>query len=82
MEIGNTLNTGLQGFQNATNRANEAAQEIASQSVSDSTQKGVNTSDLATSLVDLKTAQVDAEANAKVIKSASDMIGSLLDVTV
>ncbi len=75
------LNTGVQGFQNATSRANQAAHEIATQSVTDSTKDSVNTQDLTESLVDLKTAEIDARANVKVIQSASDLIGTLLDVT-
>ncbi len=80
MEINDALNTGLQGFQEATNRVSEAAQDIASQTVSDSTQESINQEDLVTSLVDLKVAEVDARANAKVIQTASDLVGSLLDV--
>lgn len=80
MEINDALNTGLQGFQEATNRVSEAAQDIASQTVSDTTQESINQEDLATSLVDLKVAEVDARANAKVIQTASDLVGSLLDV--
>ncbi|TQV89722.1 flagellar biosynthesis protein FlgE [Aliikangiella coralliicola] len=81
MEINNLLNTGVQGFQQATSRANQAAQEIASQSVKDASTESINQNDLTTSLVDLKVAELDAQANAKVIATASDLVGTLLDVT-
>lgn len=81
MQVNNILATGIQGYQNATQRAGEAAQSIASQSVKDSTTQAIDQKDLTTSLVDLKSAEIDARANAKVIESASDLIGSLLDVT-
>ena len=84
----NTLNIGLQGFQNAQSRITVAAQEIASQSVkapsitpnSSSNSTSINQNDLTTSLVDLKVAELDAKANVKVIQNASDLIGSLLDI--
>ena len=82
MQINNVLNTGVQGFQEATSRANQAAQEIASQNVTDSTKESINTNDLTNSLVDLKVAELDAKANAKVIQTATELVGSLLDITV
>lgn len=82
MEIGSALNTGVQGFQEATARANQAAQDIASTSVKDATAKPVEQKDMAVSLVELKQAEVDAKANVKVIDTATEMVGSLLDITV
>ncbi|MET1256901.1 hypothetical protein [Aliikangiella maris] len=80
MEIGNILNIGVQGFQDATNRAAEAAQQIASQSVENSTEESVQTEDLTTSLIELQRAENDARANVKVVETASDLVGTLLDV--
>ncbi|MFT6733699.1 MAG: hypothetical protein ACJAS9_001889 [Polaribacter sp.] len=82
------LNIGLKGFQDAQSRVVVAAQEIASQSVRDSSSSSnvsgdsilINQKDLTTSLVDLKVAELDAKANVKVIQTASDLIGSLLDI--
>lgn len=82
MPVDNILNTGIQGFQQATQRASQAAQEIASQSVTDATQDSVEVVDLTSSLVDLKAAELDALANGQVIETASDLIGTLLDITV
>ncbi len=88
MQINNVqesaLNIGLKGFQDAQSRVNEAAHQIASQSVIDSSasssSSSVNQNDLTTSLIDLKVAELDAKANVKVIQTASDLIGSLLDI--
>jgi len=82
MQIGNALNIGVQGFQEAQSRLSQAAQDIASQSVQDSSVEGVDTNDLTTSLVDLKVAEIDAKANAKTIQTASDVLGTLLDIEV
>ena len=80
MQIGNILNIGVQGFQQATNRAQEAAHNIASQSVTNAADQGIDQADLTQSLVDLKVAEINAKANVKVIETASDLVGSLLDV--
>ena len=80
MQIGSLLNIGLQGYQQATNQANQAAQNIASQSVTNAAEADLDTADLTESLVDLKTAEISAKANVRVIETASDLIGSLLDV--
>jgi len=82
MQVNSALNTGLQGFQEAQSRVNQAAQDIASQSVKDSTEKSIDYNDLTTSLVDLKVAEYDAQANAKVVQTASDVLGTLLDIEV
>lgn len=76
----NALNIGLQGFQDAQSRVNDAAHNIASQKVTDSSENSINQNDLATSLVDLKVAELDAKANVKVIQTASELVGSLLDI--
>ena len=82
MQINNILNTGVQGFQDASARANQAAQDIASQNVTNASENSIDQTDLTSSLVDLKVAEFDAKANLKVIQTASDLVGSLLDITV
>ena len=82
MQVNNLLSNGLQGFQQATERANQAAANIASQSVTNSAEQSIDQPDLITSLVELTQAEIDAKANAKVIETASTMVGSLLDITV
>ncbi|TQV72946.1 flagellar biosynthesis protein FlgE [Aliikangiella marina] len=80
MDVSGILNTGVQGFQDAASRANKAAQEIASQSVEDASQAGINQQDLTSSIVDLKVAEIDARASVEIIETASDLVGTLLDV--
>jgi len=82
MQVDSALNIGLQGFQEAQSRVTQTAQDIASQTVGDSTTDSINTQDLTSSLVDLKVAEHDAKANAKVIQTASDVLGTLLDIKV
>ena len=82
MQINNALNTGVQGFHNAQSRATEAATEIASQSVEKSPEQAEQPKELTTSLIELKTAEIDANANAKVIQTASDVLGSIIDIEV
>lgn len=80
--LGSALNNGLQGFQAAQSRINEAAQDIASQSIADASVESIDTNDLTSSLVDLKVAEIDAQANGKVIETAADVLGTLLDIEV
>lgn len=97
MEIQSAFNSGLQGFQNATERADKAASNIASatafsaenfdqaQVVNDGTidqnTGSGDLSDLNQEIVDLKVAEYQAKASAEVIKSADESLGTLLDVT-
>ncbi len=78
----NSLNIGVQGFQDAQLRASEAAESIASQSVKDASTESIEQKDLVSSLVDLKSAEIDAKANAKVIQTASEVLGSIIDIKV
>ncbi len=80
MQVNSALNTALQGFQEAQSRVNQAAHDIASQSVTDPTVDSIDPKDLTTSLVELKVAEHHAKANAKVIQTASDVLGTLLDI--
>ena len=81
MQVNSAINSGLEGFQKAKSRMNEAAQSIASQNVTDASKEGINNKDLTNSLIDLKTAEIDAKANIKVVQAASDVLGTILDVT-
>lgn len=80
--INDVLSAGFQGIQEATNKASEAAQEIASQSINDTRTQGLDSDDLVNSVVKLNQAEIEAKANAKVVDTASDLIGTILDVTV
>jgi len=98
MEIQSAFNAGLEGFQKATEKANEAAANIAVQtsiSASDfQTDEDSNTGTLSSSLsstdftsinqsiVDLKVAEFQAKASSEVIQTADENLGTLLDVRV
>lgn len=75
MPINSILNTGLQGLSQAQSRMHKAAEGIA-QGINDSNPEGIN---LTESLIELKAAENDARANIKIIRTATDLLGSLLD---
>ncbi|MFD2167295.1 hypothetical protein ACFSJY_13665 [Thalassotalea euphylliae] len=97
MEVQSAFASGLQGFQNAQQTANEAAASIASQTVysADNPSQGqqVNQdivsensssgdlSDLNQEIVNLRVAEYQAKASAEVIQTADESLGTLLDVT-
>jgi len=98
LEIQSAFNTGVQGFQQAQDDANQAAASIAESTsvgpedfaqgqeandgtVDQNTQSG-DLSSLNQSIVDLKVAEFQAKASAEVIKTADDILGTLLDVSV
>ena len=95
MEIQSAFNSGVQGFNKATETANQAAVDIVeattfnaeddSQVSSSSTQTSLSaeqTPNLNQSIVELKVAEHQAKASAEVIKSADENLGTLLDVRV
>ncbi len=73
----NGLSNGFTGFQNAVNRANEAAQTIAS-----ATGENLDNHEIVQALVDLSAAEQDALANAKVIESEHQILGSIINLRV
>ncbi|GHF99643.1 hypothetical protein [Thalassotalea marina] len=97
MDIGSAFNAGIQGFQKATDTANQAASDIAravgynaeepslgqqvnDQTVEQNTGSG-DLSDLNQSIVEMRVAEYQAKASAKVIETADETLGTLLDVT-
>lgn len=66
------LSTGLQGLQAGIGRTNQAAGEIAR---AGTTGEG----DLATSIVDLKIGEQQVKASAAVLRTADEMLGTLID---
>ena len=95
MEIQSAFNSGIQGFQKATDDANQAAASIAaqtnisrdegviSQAVSSQTviSKEQKIPDLNQSIVDLKVAEFQAKSSAQVIKTADEVLGTLVDIS-
>lgn len=92
MEIQSAFNSGIQGFQKATEDASKAASDIAAstsysaQIVQDSeTTPAVQSQvqpDLTQSIVDLKVAEHQAKGSVEIIKTADETLGTLLDVRV
>ncbi len=98
MEIQSAFNAGVQGFQKATEDANQAAASIASNiaispedfgvgqennaSATEQNKSNGELSDLNQSIVDSRVAEFQAKASAEVIEAADDNLGTLLDVRV
>lgn len=90
MEIQSAFNSGVQGFQKATEEASQAAANIVAEtsiSRDDSivSQTSANNEkqipDLNQSIVDLKVAEFQAKSSVQVIKTADEVLGTLVDVT-
>ena len=92
MAVNSVLSTGIEGIKNGLETAQNAAQTIATASVSEATEtdaatprpvpqpqdtNGLNT--LTEALVDLKVGENQVKASATVIKTADDMLGTLVD---
>jgi flagellar hook-associated protein FlgK len=73
MDIGGVLQTGIQGVQNGVQGMERAASEIVSAST------GSGTSDIVEPMMDLKLYELSVEASAKVVKTADELLGTLLD---
>ena len=94
MDIRSAFNSGLTGFQSASNQVSEASSRIAH---AGSVEIAGNNSDLTgkvtssaqrepisitTELVNLKVAEFQAKSSAKVITTADDMLGTLINTRV
>lgn len=85
MEIsGSVLSSGLSAVQAGQRRANQAATEIAGAAVSpppeaQSTRSSDSNADLATGLVELQAGKIQVQAGAKVIETADEVLGTLID---
>lgn len=77
MRIDSAMTTGIQGFQRAEQLADRASDQIARLN----TPAGERV-ELPEELVNLKVAEQQAGASAKVIQTASDMMGTLIDIRV
>lgn len=98
MEIQSAFNAGVQGFQTATEEASKAASDIArstavnndgnEQSTVENNNAATQTAainepnGLTESIVNLRVAEVQAQASAEVIQSADENLGTLIDVRV
>ena len=75
MAIGSILNNGVMGIHKGFSQLNKASANIAQLSVSEDP-----ASDLTKSGVDLLQGKLQVQASAKVLQTASDTIGSLIDI--
>jgi len=73
MSISGVLQTGVQGIQSGIQGMERAASEIAQVS----TNSGVN--DVIEPVMDLKLYELSVEASAKVVQTADELLGTLLD---
>ena len=91
MNIQSTFDSGVAGFNQANERAAESAREINQQQVTQAqpneevveveTSAQQNTP-VTESLINLRLAETQAQASAKVIETADNMLGSLIDTKV
>ena len=77
MRIESAMTAGVQGFQRAEQLAGQASSQITRLN----TPAGERV-ELPEELVNLKVAEQQAGASAKVIQTASDMLGTLIDIRV
>ncbi|HIP76627.1 MAG TPA: flagellar biosynthesis protein FlgE [Psychromonas hadalis] len=85
MEINSAFNQGVSGFQNASKLINEASVNIASVNVQSkglSTEGSENNVSITEELINLKVAEFQAVASAKVISTADEMLGTLIDTSI
>lgn len=95
MQIQSAFNSGIQGFQKATDEASQAAANIAAETSAkrdedvitqtENSQTAANKEqkipELNQSIVDLKVADYQAKSSAQVVKTADEALGTLVDVT-
>lgn len=88
MAVNPLLSSGVNGIQAGLNGLENVAQEIAGMNVSDvsESQAGAaptldNPADVASAMVELKVYERQVQASAKVVQTADEVIGFLLDST-
>jgi flagellar hook-associated protein FlgK len=91
MEIQSAFNSGVNGFRNATELATESSTNIAKLSTNLATENVAQPADevnlstqtsITEELVNLRVAEHQAMASAKVITTADEVVGSLIDTRV
>ncbi|MFG0832892.1 flagellar biosynthesis protein FlgE [Aeromonas bivalvium] len=81
MQIDSAFTTGLQGYQRAEQRVDDASTAIARATLAPSEPQAAP-GEITEELIHLKLGELQAGASAKVIQTASDMLGSLIDIRV
>lgn len=82
MEINSAFSSGVSGFHSASKQIVESSERIANQSVAVDSNAKQGAESITAEIVNMKVAEVQAKASAKVITTADEMIGSLIDVSV
>lgn len=86
MEINSAFSSGVSGFNRASQQISESSERIANQGLPMDSGNAVlsdqPTESITTEIINMKLAEIQAKASAKVISTADDMVGSLIDVTV
>ncbi|WP_042010218.1 flagellar hook protein FlgE [Aeromonas fluvialis] len=77
MRIDSAFSSGVQGFQRAEQIADKASNQIARLNT-----PGGDRVQVTDELVNLKVAELQAGASAKVVQTASEMMGTLIDIRV
>ena len=82
--VDSVLSVGLQGVQNGLATTYQAAQDIASATTTEKSKDAPNgrdvTADITTAVVELKVGEHQVKASAAVIKTADEMMGTLIDI--
>jgi len=78
MSVNSILQTGMQGIQNATQGAEKAAREI----VRAGTETSSSPNSVVEPIVDLQLYERSIQASSQVVKTADEVLGSLLDIMV
>ena len=78
MSVNSILQTGVQGIQTATQGAEKAAREI----VRAGTESSSSPNSVVEPIVDLKLYERSIQASSQVVKTADEVLGSLLDIMV
>ena len=86
MNIESAFNSGVAGYNQATQRVSESANNIAQQnnqpqteSPTEIAQAAARTQPVEESLINLRVAEHEAQASVSVIEAADDVLGSLID---
>jgi len=91
MEINSAFSSGVNGLNNASQQMTESSQRIANP-ISQNTEQNVTpeaptahsyvSGPVTAEVINMKLAEIQAQASVKVITTADEMVGSLIDVSV
>lgn len=95
MDVRSAFNSGLAGFQDASAQLSNASSRIAHAGIAEKSLTGDQQTleisspladrapiSITTELINMKIAELQAKSSAKVITTANDMLGTLIDVSV